>query len=153
VGGLAVTLDGTLTKINSGPGTPAAAGQPRQAVTPTAPSKAEDADDADPGGVAETKARQRELKAGKYGAVPVKPYKPPTEDEKEQKRHWIEIEMVDEVDKPMAGVRFAVTLPDGETVAEGTLDENGFKHIDGIEKPGMCQITFPDLDWDAWEWA
>ena len=42
-----------------------------------------------------------------------------------------------------------ITLPDGK-VAQGTLDNEGFAHIGGID-PGTCQITFPDLDKEAWE--
>ena len=44
-----------------------------------------------------------------------------------------------------------ITLPDG-TVAQGTLDNNGFARVDGID-PGSCQITFPNLDTEAWERA
>jgi hypothetical protein len=31
----------------------------------------------------------------------------------------------------------------------GTLDENGFARVEGID-PGQCKVTFPDLDKDAW---
>jgi len=70
----------------------------------------------------------------------------------EEKKSWIEIELVDEDDNPIPGERYKVTLPDGKTVAEGTLDENGFARVDGID-PGNCKITFPNLDKDAWEKA
>jgi len=70
----------------------------------------------------------------------------------EEKKSWIEIELVDEDDNPIPGERYKVTLPDGKTVAEGTLDENGFARVDGID-PGNCKITFPSLDKDAWEKA
>ena len=55
-----------------------------------------------------------------------------------------------EDDKPVTGMTYRITLPDGETVAEGTLNEKGFCRVDGIE-PGSCKITFPLLDQDAWE--
>jgi hypothetical protein len=32
----------------------------------------------------------------------------------------------------------------------GTLDQNGFASVDGID-PGIGKITFPELDKDAWE--
>ena len=54
-------------------------------------------------------------------------------------------------DAPRIGVKMSpvrITLPDG-TVAEGTLDEKGFARVDGID-PGACQITFPNLDKEAW---
>jgi len=153
VKGSIATIEGSMVKINSGPGSPAASGSAGSVVTPAAPTEAEEADKADPGEVAEIKAEQRQTKSGKYGAVPVKPFKPPTEEQaEEQKTSWIEIEMVDENDAPVTGEEYKVTLPDGETVAEGTLDDKGFARIDGID-PGNCKITFPNLDQEAWELA
>jgi hypothetical protein len=82
----------------------------------------------------------------------VKPHKPPqTAEEKERKTAWIEIELVDEDDKPVPGERFSIELPDGTTAA-GTLDEKGFARVEGFE-PGSCKVTFPGLDQDAWEKA
>ena len=118
-------------------------------VSPAAPDAAEDADVADPGEVAEIKAEQKQTKTGKYGSVQVKPHNP-TEEEIEEKS-WIEIEMVDEEDEPVPGEKYKITLPD-DSVAEGTLDNNGFARVDGID-PGTCKIAFPDLDQEAWEKA
>ena len=121
------------------------------AVSPAAPDKAEEADIADPGEVAKIKAEQVEKKEGKHGnpSASEKPHK--QDDEDDSKTSWIEIELVDEDDQPVPGEKYKVTLPD-ETVATGTLDENGFARVEGIE-PGTCQITFPSLDKDAWEKA
>jgi type VI secretion system secreted protein VgrG len=66
-----------------------------------------------------------------------------------QKKHWIEIELRDEEDNPVAGERYQVTLPDG-AAASGTLDDKGRARVDHID-PGNCQVTFPNLDQDAWE--
>lgn len=118
-------------------------------VSPAAPALAEEADKADPGEMAQIKAEQMKNKEGKYGEEPVKAHKPTDEDEEE--KSWIEIELVDEEDNPVPGERYQVTLPDG-SVAEGSLDEKGFVHIGGID-PGTCQVTFPNLDKDAWDWA
>lgn len=126
-------------------------GKAGSVVSPADPKKAEEADKADPGEVDKVKAEQRKTEAGKYGSVKVKPYKPPeTKEEREKKKSWIEIEMVDEEGQPVVGERYKITLPDGETVAEGTLDSTGLARVDGIE-PGTCKITFPQLDQDAWE--
>ena len=126
-------------------------GSAGSAVSPAATAEAQEADKADPGEVEEIKAEQRQTQTGKYGSEKVKPYKPPeTKEEKEKKKSWIEIEMVGEDDKPIVGEAYRITLPDGETVAEGTLDDKGFARVDGIE-PGTCKITFPSLDQDAWE--
>jgi len=120
-------------------------------VSPAAPDTAEDADITDPGKMAEIKAEQLETKSGKYGSTPVKPHKPPEDEEEKEKKSWIEIEMVDEEDEPVPGEKYKITLPD-DSVAEGTLDNNGFARVDGID-PGTCKITFPELDKDAWEKA
>jgi hypothetical protein len=126
-------------------------GQAGSAVTPIDPAAAEEADVADPGKVEKTKAEQVKKKSGKYGSVPVKGNKPPeSQEEKETKKSWIEVEMIDEANQPVAGIRYRITLPDGETVAEGALDEKGLVRIDSIE-PGTCKITFPDLDGKAYE--
>jgi hypothetical protein len=123
------------------------------AVSPADPAAAFDADNADPGAVEQVKATQIQTQTGKYGSVPVKPYKPPqTPAEKATKTSWIEIKLVDEQNNPVPGEPYSITLSDGETVAEGTLDEKGFARIDGIE-PGTCQITFPQRDTAAWKKA
>jgi type VI secretion system secreted protein VgrG len=49
------------------------------------------------------------------------------------------------------GEPYSITLPDS-TVASGTLDNKGFARIEGID-PGMCQITFPQRDTEAWKKA
>ena|SRR5437867_65437 len=127
-------------------------GNAGSAVSPADPKEAQEADKADPGEVEQVKAEQRQAQAGKYGTAKSKPHKPPeSEDEKEKKKSWIEIELVDEDDKPVPGEKYKITLPD-ETVAQGTLDEKGFARVDGIE-PVTCKITFPDLDKDAWKRA
>ena len=116
-------------------------------VDPAVPEVPEEADVGDPGEVAKTKTEQAEKKEGKYGAAAVEPHKPTEEDTEE--KSWIEIEMVDEEDNPVASEKYKITLPDGK-VAQGTLDNKGFARVEGIE-PGTCQITFPKLDKDAWE--
>ena len=171
VKGGVVTIDGGMTKINMGPGSPPVAGKAGSLVAPAAPPKAEEADTADPGEMTEVKARQRQTKTGKYGAVQIKPFKPPkpeeaqalapaaapaaaarTEAKKEEakKLSWIEIELVGEDDQPIPGERYRITLPDGKTVAEGTLDDKGWARVAGFD-PGSCRISFPNLDKEAWE--
>ena len=125
----------------------AKSGKKISAVKPGKPAAPEKADEADPGKVEKVKAEQIEAKKGKYGKVQVPAFTPP-EDE-EEKASWVEFEMVDEEDQPVAGVAYKVKLPDG-TEASGHLDGNGFTRIEGIE-PGNCEISFPELDKSAWE--
>ena len=48
------------------------------------------------------------------------------------------------------GEPYSITLPDGSTVADGTLDEKGRARVDNID-PGTCKVTFPNLDEEAWQ--
>jgi uncharacterized protein involved in type VI secretion and phage assembly len=145
VKGGTVTIDGGMTKINSGPGSPPGTGVAGSAVAPAAPEKAEDADIADPGKMARIKRGQIETKTGKYGSVPGHPFKPD-----ETKTSWIEIKLIDEQGNPVPGKRYEITLPDGKTVAKGTLDNEGWARVEGFD-PGECKVTFPDLDKDVWD--
>jgi hypothetical protein len=120
------------------------------AVPPTEPDPAEEADKADPGEVEKVKAEQRQTQSGKYGTAKVKAYKPPqTEEEKEKKKSWIEIELRDDDGKPIPGEPYELVLPDGQVVARGTLDEKGFARVDGIE-PGQAKVHFPNQEDDQW---
>ena len=122
-------------------------GNAGSAVSPTEPKESQEADKANPGEVEDVKAQQRQTQSGKYGSTKIKPYK-----KDPKKKSWIEIELVDEDKNPVPGEKYRITLPDGETVAEGTLDDKGSTRVDGID-PGTCKITFPELDKDAWEKA
>ena len=149
-GSSSVTIDGSQVKIASGPGTSADSASPGSLVAPTDATAPEDADEADPGEVAEVKAKQKETKQGKYGSVQAPPFKPPPVEEYEEKElTWIEIELVDDDDRPVSGERYEIELPDGR-VRRGTLDGNGFARVEGVE-PGNCKITFPRLDRETWE--
>lgn len=124
-------------------------GTPGIAVSPTEPKEALEADSADPGEVETTKGRQRQTKSGKYGSVPVQPYKPPkTDEDKKKKKSWIEIYLHDEKGKAIPGEAYTLTLPDN-TVSSGTLDEKGCARIEGIE-PGQCKVSFPNLEDAQW---
>ena len=67
----------------------------------------------------------------------------------ERGKSWIKIKLVDKEDQPVQGERYRIELQDG-TIRQGTLDSKGQAHIRGID-PGNCQITFPNLEKDAWE--
>ena len=129
-----VFLNGTMLMLNSGGSAlSATAGRP---VSPASPLTALIAGDARPG-------------RDKVYDAPAHVESAPEEVE-DEKITWIEIELVDEDDQPVPGERYRVTLPDGKTQATGTTDNEGRARIRGIQA-GQCQITFPDLDQDAWE--
>ena len=126
-------------------------GKAGSAVSPTDPEKALEADSADPGEVEKVKAEQRKNQKGKYGAVKMKPHKPPqTPEEMKKKKSWIEIEAFDNKKKPMVGEPYKVILPDGQTAAEGSLNEKGYARVEGIE-PGSCKVSFPRRDQSSWK--
>lgn len=64
---------------------------------------------------------------------------------------WIEIVMVGEDNSPVTDVKYRITLPNSE-VREGSLDGTGKVRIDNIP-PGQCEVTFPELDTEAWSKA
>lgn len=132
-------------------------------VVPAVPREALDADKADPGAVEAVKAEQRTAGTGKYGSKPVTPFKPVDENantgasgaaapDQPVPKHWIAITLVDLEGEPMPGEPYRITLPDGQLVAEGTLDENGHARVEGIE-PGTCKVTFPRRDARSWKSA
>ncbi|MEW5979686.1 MAG: type VI secretion system tip protein TssI/VgrG [Acidobacteriota bacterium] len=141
-----------LVLINSGGA--ALPGTPGQLVPPMAPGEAEIADNADPGSKEPTYKNQRQIAQASMSpgeiAASEAPSHDPTSEENKEKKSWIEIELVDDQGKPVPGEKYRVTLPDGTTIDEGTLDDKGFARIDGID-PGTCKITFPNLDKDAWK--
>lgn len=133
-----------------------------KAGSPVSPAEAKDALDADttdPGKMAELKSEQRQSKTGKYNPVKTQPHqsgsaadgKSGDSQAEEEKKSWIEIELIDDEKRPVPGAHYSVTLPDG-TVADGTLDEKGFARIEGITA-GNCKISFPDYDESCWKAA
>src|ERR1043166_7877152 len=118
------------------------------AVAPTARVEGREADQADPGEVEKVKAEQIRTQTGKYGSAKSKGRKPgddSSEENKDQKKSRVETELVEKKTKPVPGEPYRVTLPDGEKVVTGTLDEKGFARVEDID-PGTCKVTFPRLD-------
>ncbi len=142
-----VTIKGTMVLINSGGA--AGAAQLQTIVPPLDPDEAEIADNADPGSDSPTyKNQRRQIPAPKVPTY-TNPSHKPKSPKNEKKKSWIEIKLVDEDGSPVAGERYRVTLPDGSTLAEGTLDEKGFARVSNID-PGNCKVTFPELDGEVW---
>lgn len=119
-------------------------------VKPTSPKDPKDADDSVPGANREIQ-RSGSSSDGDSSSTP--PPDPPQHkpEENKDKKSWIALELVYESNgKPVAGMQFEVTLPDGKTIAGGSTDEKGKGRVENID-PGSCQISFPTLDKEAWE--
>jgi type VI secretion system secreted protein VgrG len=148
-----------MVQINSaGSALSGSAGSP---VSPLSPTAATDASDTGPGaatsvtpGTATTPASMSlqdipPATPGKKSAASNAPTHDPNSPENKNKKHYIEIKLVDNDGKPVPGEPYKVTLTDGTTVADGTLDEKGFARVDNID-PGNCQVTFPGRDQQDW---
>jgi len=64
------------------------------------------------------------------------------------KKTWVEIQLVDGDGQGVGNTKYKLKLPDGST-KEGTLDGDGLARVDDIDE-GMCEVSFPTLDKDAW---
>ena len=159
IGPSGVAITGTLVQINSGGS--ALSGSAGSLVSPLSPTDPAQADKADPGQMSPPAGAG--FTQASYAVSSISPATPsntspasnaPTHDpsspENQDKTNWIEINLVDEQGKPVAGEAYVVTLPDGSTVADGTLDDKGHARVDHID-PGSCKVTFPNLDKDAWK--
>jgi len=156
-----VTILGTMVNINSGGA--ALSGSAGSAVSPLAPTDPAEADTANPGEndvptatpgtLATTSAEEVSPISGSsapQSPASNAPTHDPNDPENKKKKSWIEIQLNDEDGNPIPGEPYKITLPDGTTIADGTLDNKGFARVDNID-PGTCQVTFPNLDKDAWE--
>ncbi len=130
-----VYIKGTMVNINSAPGTPQSGSA--DTTPPESPAQPDEADDAKPGSKIELEKRSALRKKEKKHK------------EDKNKKSWIKIKMIDEAGRPVPGIRYKVTTPDGR-VKSGSLDKNGKAHVKGFD-PGSCKVTFPELDKGAWE--
>jgi hypothetical protein len=64
------------------------------------------------------------------------------------KLSWIEIRLVDNNGKPVAGAAYEVIMPDG-AIRSGNLSSKGVARYDQIPA-GECQVKFPKLDAKEW---
>jgi type VI secretion system secreted protein VgrG len=129
-------------------------GTAASAVAPADPKAPTEADNADPGEVEKIKAQQRGTNEGKYGSLKSDKQPPKANPDPgaqpQKKDHYIEVQLVDEAGKGVAGEVYEIKVPDEEEPRKGTLDEKGLVRIENIAQ-GQCKISFPNLDQHAWE--
>lgn len=136
-----------MLMLNSG-GSPTP-GTPGTLVAPSAPEEAEIAVNADPGNTSPTYKHQRQALPPAKQPTYSQPHHKPESQANKKKKSWIDIFLKNEDGEPCPGEKYRVTLPDGTTLAEGTLDQDGFAKVSNID-PGNCKVTFPDLDRRSW---
>src|SRR6266446_2424882 len=141
-----IFIQGTMVMINSGGA--AGVGPGASPISPTKPKVAEIADNSKPGSK-NTYENQRAVMPPSELAALNAPWHDPNSEENKDKKHWIAIKLEDEEGKPVPGEQYRITLPDGETLAEGSLDEKGEAKVENIDA-GNCKVTFPNLDKEAW---
>jgi type VI secretion system secreted protein VgrG len=144
-----IWIAGPTVFINSGTG-PDLPAVPSSLVSPAQPGETLIAANADPGDKTPTYVNQLAAMTAQQQAADNSPTHDPNAEDNKDKKHWIEIELVDEANHPIPGEPYRITLPDGTTLASGTLDEKGWARVDGID-PGTCKVTFPRLHKDAWK--
>jgi len=146
-----------MVQINSGGS--ALSGSPGSPVSPLSPTDPTQADKADAGAVTSAPSASAAtpasmslatISSAKPSPASSAPTHDPNSEENKDKTHWIEIELLDEAGKPVTGEPYQITLPDGTTIADGTLDDKGRARVNNID-PGTCKITFPNLDQEAWK--
>ena len=148
IGPSGVTISGAMVLINSGGA--AGSGSECSIVPPLPPEEALIADNADPGSKAPSyKNQQQQIPPNKLPSFKQPSHKPESP-ANEEKRSWIEIVLKNAEGEPVPGERYRVTLPDGTTLDEGTLDDKGFARVENID-PGNCKVTFPRLDGRTWK--
>lgn len=146
IGSSGIYITGSMVYINSGSGPPV----PPTSVAGMSPGAAQDA------GVAESTQPGKDTRYSGPGAppptLPALPEVPghefPGEEPTPVQTAKIEIELVDEADKPIPGEPYEIITPDGKT-RRGVTDSNGRARITNIA-PGQCQVRFPRLDSESW---
>jgi type VI secretion system secreted protein VgrG len=149
-----IQMQGAMVEINSGGSALSGnAGNLVSPIAPFAPAAADDAEAGDKGlysdGGDKASKDMRLGMAGSRAATANAPWHDPNSPANKNKISWIEIELLDQKGKPVPGEAYRVTLVDGATLAEGTLNEKGRARVEHID-PGNCKITFPKLDKSAW---
>ena len=151
-----VQVTGTMIMLNSGGA--ALSGPGVTTVTPQGAAAAKKAADDKAGSSSVPSATPGEIMTISLAALSASsaaaaksaggPTHNPNSEENKDKKHYIEIVLVDGDGKPVPGEMYKVTAPDG-SVDTGSLNEKGYAKITGLDA-GSCKVSFPRLDKDYW---
>jgi len=123
-------------------------GKAGSAADPLQPQAVVDAASAETGQVSSASARGLEPAPGEYGSTTVASRASGNEDP-DQPKVWISIELQDEEGNPIAGEAYEITPPGETSPRKGTLDARGKARLEGID-PGTCQVSFPNIHAPEW---
>jgi hypothetical protein len=135
-----VTIVGKTVKINSG-----GAADTWTADLPEVPKEALPADTTQHG----RNYKYRVTPLAGEGVDPLNRLQSPADDSKDTQTSWIEIELVDDLGRPVANEEYVVSEPGGRE-HKGRLSAKGLARV-AVREPGACQISFPKLDAAVWE--
>lgn len=129
----------------------AKSGKAGSIVAPSAPTAPHDADQADPVEVAKAKAREMNDPKSKYGWQQAQKRKAePGQESDPIELTWIDVQLNDKDGNPVPGERFQIWTKDGEVIASGTLNDQGYCRVENVPKQ-TYKITFPAYDKRAWK--
>ncbi|MBY0375387.1 MAG: type VI secretion system tip protein VgrG, partial [Bryobacteraceae bacterium] len=141
--GSMVTIDGSMVKIASGPGSPPSAGAAGSLDSPAAPAEPVEPVKADPGSMVEY--QQEAVKRETIEIDPAKgtPGKKNEKKEEKEETKWLEIEVIDSDGEPVKSEKVKVTFTGGKVVSKST-DGSGKVRIDDIKDAdgeAMVELT------------
>jgi hypothetical protein len=65
-----------------------------------------------------------------------------------EKKHWVEVRMIDETNKPVPGLKCRLR-DSADAIHNGMLNNKGICRFDGLPA-GDAYVCFPELDQQAW---
>lgn len=150
--GSQVVIDGSTTKINSGPGSSPGSGPGATPIKPTSAKAAADADEADPGEVAKVKAEQQKIGKGKYGSVKAGQYtkselKHATE---EPLKEPIEFQLLDADGDKVSSEKVKAYVSGEESPRDLTTNGNGIVRIEDLVRGTTVRFELPDRGNPHW---
>ncbi len=157
VKGSVVTIDGSMTKINSGPGSSPASGSAGSIEAPVAPTAPEEAATADPGQVEAAGARQRQRAQSPGAPVTVTGQARPAAgqpagapEEAQPAKTWFEFQVLNAEGKPMKDEPVRVTLKNGQRM-ERRSDQNGVVRIENVDASEVAHAELTRRKQDEWD--